>query len=230
MDTAADPRELGAFLKARRAVPARALRLDEDQETYLYKPAGKTDARPDRRRPAQRVRPALRRLLAQLPGAPAIVLGRHLDVLAWNAAAVALYTDFAEIPRDQRNYVRLMFTDPVVRGMHREWRHDARDTVAALRMGGAAGPDDPGLGRLVAELSAADPDFRAWWTERRVTTSSHGTKQYRHPVAGDLTLDCDTWNSPDDSGQRLMVLTAEPGSPSHEALRLLTTGARATAS
>ncbi|MGP4091843.1 MmyB family transcriptional regulator, partial [Streptomyces sp. KR55] len=37
-----------------------------------------------------------------------------------------------------------------------------------------------------------------------------------------LTLDCDTWASPDDSGQRLMVLTAEPGSPSHDALRILT--------
>ncbi|MFF0970486.1 helix-turn-helix domain-containing protein [Streptomyces sp. NPDC003703] len=282
MNTAADPRELGAFLKTRRAalapdecglppaesrrrvaglrreevariaaisvdyytrleqgrvaasasvlaVLARALRLDEDQETYLYRLAGKTDARPDRRRPAQRVRPALRRLLAQLPGAPAIILGQRLDVLAWNAAAVALYTDFAEIPGDRRNYVRLMFTDPVVRALHRDWRHDARDAVAALRMGGAADPDDPGLGRLVAELSAADPDFRTWWTERRVTTSSHGTKLYRHPVAGDLTLDCDTWNSPDGSGQRLMVLTAEPGSPSHEALRLLTAGAGATA-
>ncbi|MEW2513014.1 transcriptional regulator, partial [Streptomyces sp. NPDC046870] len=28
--------------------------------------------------------------------------------------------------------------------------------------------------------------------------------------------------SPDDSGQRLMVLTAEPGTPSHDALRILT--------
>jgi hypothetical protein len=30
------------------------------------------------------------------------------------------------------------------------------------------------------------------------------------------------WNSPDGSGQRMMVLTAEPGSPSYDALRILT--------
>ncbi|MEU4388416.1 hypothetical protein [Promicromonospora sp. NPDC023805] len=40
-------------------------------------------------------------------------------------------------------------------------------------------------------------------------------------LVGDLTLDCDTWSSPDGSGQRLMVLTAEAGSPSDEALRIL---------
>ncbi|MCU1525183.1 MAG: transcriptional regulator, partial [Microbacteriaceae bacterium] len=36
---------------------ARALRLDDDQQTYLYELAGKIAARP-RRRPLQRVRPA----------------------------------------------------------------------------------------------------------------------------------------------------------------------------
>jgi hypothetical protein len=31
------------------------------------------------------------------------------------------------------------------------------------------------------------------------------------------------WSNPDGSGQRrLMVLTAEPGSPAHDALRILT--------
>ncbi|MCG7205213.1 transcriptional regulator, partial [Streptomyces arenae] len=40
-------------------------------------------------------------------------------------------------------------------------------------------------------------------------------------LVGDLTLDCDTWTAPDGSGQRLMVLTAEPGSPSDDALRIL---------
>ncbi|MEV4176065.1 hypothetical protein [Nonomuraea sp. NPDC049709] len=44
-------------------------------------------------------------------------------------------------------------------------------------------------------------------------------------LVGDLTLECDTWSSPDGSGQRLMVLTAEPGSPSHDALRILTSWA-----
>jgi transcriptional regulator with XRE-family HTH domain len=201
---------------------ARALRLDEDQQRYLYELAGRSDARPNRRRPAQRVRPAMRRLLDQLPHAPALVLGRRLDILDWNAAATALYTDFAAVPAARRNYLRLMFLDPGIRGMHREWAHDARDAVAALRMKAAADTDDPDLARLVGELTIQDPDFRTWWAEHHVNSATYGTKDYRHPLVGDLTLDCDTWAAPDGSGQRLMVLTAEPGSPSHDALRILT--------
>ncbi|MFG2789541.1 helix-turn-helix domain-containing protein [Streptomyces sp. NPDC048419] len=204
------------------ATLARALRLDEDQQRYLYELAGKTDARPRRRRSAQRVRPAMKRLLDQLTQTPALVLGKRMDVLEWNSAAAALYIDFSQLPADRRNYVSLLFTDPVMRGMHQQWEHDARDAVAALRMEAAADPDDPELARLVGELSVQDADFRTWWAEHRVNTASYGTKHYRHRLVGDLTLDCDTWASPDGSGQRLMVLTAEPGSPSHDALSILT--------
>lgn len=70
---------------------ARALRLNDDQQAYLYELVGKTPVRP-RRRPTQKLRPAMRRLLDQLTETPSIVLGRRMDILAWNAGAAALYT------------------------------------------------------------------------------------------------------------------------------------------
>jgi transcriptional regulator with XRE-family HTH domain len=200
---------------------ARALRLDDDQQRYLYELAGRTDQRPRRRRAPQRLRPAMRRLLDQLTHTPALVLGKRLDILAWNQAAASLYTDFAAVPADRRNYLRLLFTDPAMRDMDLDWEHDARDAVATLRLEAAADTDDPDLARLVGELSIRDADFRTWWAEHRVNSAAYGTKRYRHPLVGDLTLDCDTWADPDGSGQRLMVLTAEPGSPSHDALSIL---------
>ncbi|WP_026365347.1 helix-turn-helix domain-containing protein [Promicromonospora sukumoe] len=198
-----------------------ALRLDEDQQRYLYEIAGKADARPRRRRARQTVRPAMRRLLDRLTDTPAIVLGKRMDVLAWNSAAAALFVDFGAVPAARRNYVHLLFSDPTMRALNVRWEHDAREAVAALRMEAATDPDDPDLARLVGELAVLDPDFRRWWAEHRVNSATYGTKQYRHRVVGDLTLDCDTWSSPDGSGQRLMVLTAEAGSPSDEALRIL---------
>jgi transcriptional regulator with XRE-family HTH domain len=199
---------------------ARALRLDDDQQAYLFELVGKTPARP-RRRPAQKLRPAMRRLLDQLTETPALVLGRRLDILAWNAGAAALYTDFAQIPASRRNYLRLLFTHPAVRSLHADWEHDARTAVAAVRMEAAKDPDDPELAVLVGELAVQDADFRTWWAAHQVAGTHYGTKHYRHPVVGDLTLDCDTWNSPDGTGQRLMILTAEPGTPSHDGLRIL---------
>jgi transcriptional regulator with XRE-family HTH domain len=141
------------------AALARALRMDEDQQAYLYELAGKTGI-PPRRRAAQRVRPAMQRLLDQLTEAPAMVLSRRLDILAWNSGAAALYTDFSQIPANRRNYVRLLFTDPGVRSLHADWRDAARTSVASLRMEAARFPDDPDLAALVGELSVQDHDFR----------------------------------------------------------------------
>ncbi|GAA1839890.1 hypothetical protein GCM10009836_18900 [Pseudonocardia ailaonensis] len=192
---------------------ARALRLDEDQRTYLSRLAGTVPA-PARRRASEKPRPAMLRLLEQLSITPALVLGRHLDVLAWNAAASALYTDFGAVPAGHRNYVRLLFDDPAVRALHTDWEGAAATGVAALRMEAARDPDDARLAALVGDLSVRHPDFRRWWASSRVVAGSGGTKNFRHPLVGDLTLDCDMWGDPAGGLQRLMVLTADRG-PRH---------------
>lgn len=199
---------------------ARALRLDEDQRIYLYGLAGKPLASRIRRT-SQRVRPASRRLLDQLTETPAMILGKRLDILAWNSLASALYIDFAKMPSNRRNYVRLLFTDLKMRNLHADWESAARTAVASLRMEAASYPGDPDLAVLVGELSVQDRDFRVWWASHHVASTSYGTKHYRHPIVGDLTLDCDIWASPDGSDQRLMILTAEPGTPSNKALEIL---------
>ncbi|MEU3980900.1 helix-turn-helix transcriptional regulator [Streptomyces sp. NPDC026672] len=199
----------------------RALRLDESQQAYLYEVSGKTPA-PRARRRVQRVRPSTRRLLDRLERSPAMVLGRYNDILAWNAAAAALYTDFGELPPAERNYIRLVFLSPAFRSLFADWETAARLGAATLRMETAGNPDDPRLAALVGELSVRSGEFREWWGGRIVSATGYGTKEFHHPLVGRLTLDCDTWANPDDPDQRLMVLTAEPGSPSDEALGILT--------
>lgn len=201
-------------------VLAQALRLDEDQRTYMFQLLGKTSPTPRRQR-AQRVTPAMRRLLDQLTDSPAMVLGRRLDILAWNAGAAALYTDFAALPAAHRNYVRLLFTEPVFRDLHIEWESAARTAVASLRMEAAHYPHDPQLATLVGELSVQDPEFRTWWAAQQVTSTAGATKHYRHALVGELILDCDTWISPEDPDQRILILSAAPGSSSEERLRIL---------
>jgi hypothetical protein len=48
-----------------------------------------------------------------------------------------------------------------------------------------------------------------------------GVKRFRRPVVGDLTLDFEALDMPGDPGQRMLVYSADPGSPSHEGLQLL---------
>ncbi|BDH05876.1 MULTISPECIES: helix-turn-helix domain-containing protein [Streptomyces] len=209
------------------AALARALRLDEDQRTYVYGLAGKTAARP-RRRTAQRVRPQWQRLLDQLTESPAMVLGRYMDILAWNSLAAALIADFSAIPATQRNYVRLAFLEPAVRNLFDDWETTARTCVAFLRMEAAQSPTDSRLAGLVGELSVQDADFRRWWASHDVASKASGTKLLHHPVAGDLTLDWEMLASTADPDQQLMVMTAAPGTPSHQALSFLTSWTEAT--
>ena len=200
---------------------ARVLRLDEDQRDYLLGLAGKSDARPRRRPSAQKVRPQLQRLLDALTDAPAYVVGRRTDVLAWNPLAAALLTDFAQVPAKQRNYVRMVFTDPAMRTLYADWETIARTCVSQLRMEVATHPDDPRLAALVGELSVQDEQFRQWWAGQLVAQRSSGTKTFHHPVAGALTLDWDTFTCATDPDQQLVFYSAEPDSPSADGLRIL---------
>ncbi|MFB6888576.1 helix-turn-helix domain-containing protein [Kitasatospora sp. NPDC056327] len=198
----------------------RVLHLDDDQRTYLLDLAGRPAARTPRRT-SQRVRPGLRRLLDDLGATPAVVLGRRMDVLAWNPLAAALVTDFSKIPARRRNYIRLVFTDPGIRDLYADWENVAHTCVAQLRMEAARNPADPRLAALVGELSVQDADFRRWWAAHHVAVRGVGTKTLRHPVVGDLTLDWDTLATTTDPDQQLVVWSAEPGTPSHDALRIL---------
>src|SRR5437867_725111 len=72
---------------------ARTLKLDDDQRTYMYELAGKPATR-HRRQTAQQVRPHMQRLLGHIDDAPAMVVTRIMDILAWNPLAAALMIDF----------------------------------------------------------------------------------------------------------------------------------------
>ncbi|ANI42409.1 XRE family transcriptional regulator [Mycolicibacterium vaccae ATCC 25954] len=165
--------------------------------------------------------PGLYQLLDSLDGAPAMILGRRTDVLATNRAARVLFADFNAMPPRERNYARWMFTSQQARNLFADWEVQARSAVENLRLDVGADLTDPTAAELVAELSQASAQFRAWWSEHRVFQRTYGTKRLRHPVVGELTVDYETFTMPGDADQALFVYTTEAASPSRDALNLL---------
>ncbi|UFR01292.1 helix-turn-helix transcriptional regulator [Streptomyces sp. Go40/10] len=200
---------------------AQVLRLNDDQRTYLFELAAKENVRPATPADRQRVDTQLQRMLDDLTATPAFVIGRRTDILAWNRLAAALWADFGRYPEQERVFVRLLFTEPWMRELYADWEEVTRLAIAQLRMESARYPGDPRLTALVDELSARDEQFRQWWDEHDVALRGKGTKKLRHPVVGELTLDWDTLTCATDPEQSIIVWTAAPGSPSHDALRLL---------
>ncbi len=93
--------------------------------------------------------------------------------------------------------------------------------VAIMRAEAGRVPHDRAMQDLVGELSTRSETFRALWAAHDVRTHGTGTKRFRHPVVGELTLAYEELAVTADPGQVLMIYTAEPGSPSAERLRLL---------
>ena len=208
---------------------ARALQLDDVERAHLHRLARPEQEADGVLTGTQEVRPGLRRLMEMSADVPAYVVGRGTDVLAWNALAAALITDFGALPRRHRNLARLIFLDEGTRSLYADWRSKAGDVVAYLRLDAGRRPGDPAMAALVDELSAASADFRELWVEHRLKDKTHGRYVYRHPVVGELDLGFETLRLPDDPEQALVAHTVEAGSPSAAALRLLATWAAETA-
>jgi hypothetical protein len=73
----------------------------------------------------------------------------------------------------------------------------------------------------VGELTIKSPEFRAGWNGHQVHERTHGTKHMVHPAVGPITIRYEALALPGDEEQTLFVYTTDPGSPSHDNLRLL---------
>jgi transcriptional regulator with XRE-family HTH domain len=203
---------------------SRALRLDSTERAHLFDLARPAPARRRRapRRP-QRVSPVMHQLLETLEqsASPAFIIGRRMDVLAINRLGRALICDFYALPAGRRNKARFMFLDENARSLYQDWDIVAAETAAVLRLDAGRHPDDPDLAALVGELSVRSKHFRHCWADRKVLVRTTGQKRYHHPVVGELTIDYQALTLPEDPEQTLFIYTTKPGTPSHEALRLL---------
>ncbi|OLT01242.1 transcriptional regulator [Pseudonocardia sp. CNS-004] len=209
------------------AALATALRLDEDARAHLFALADHVARRrPAHHPPARTVTPSLRLLLENLRPCPAMVLSRAGDVLAANPEGIALYHGLGEWPPTRRNTIRYMFLHPAAPALFDDWRATSAGAVADLRTVHATDPEAADVAELVAELSAASPQFAALW-ERHDVRHKHGLqKVVHHPAVGTLTLAWEVLRVGDGSS-RLTVHQAARGTADHDALSLLAIAADA---
>jgi MmyB-like transcription regulator ligand binding domain/Helix-turn-helix domain len=202
---------------------ARGLLLDEAERAHLFDLVrATTSTSASRRRPSQeRVRPSVQQILDSMGMTPAYVRNGRLDVLAANPLGAALYSDvFADSGRPP-NSARFLFLNPRATEFFVDWETIANDAVGILRAEAGRDPYDKRLTELIGELSTRSEEFRVRWAAHNVKLHRSGIKRFHHPIVGDLTFNFEAFDLPADPGQRMLVYTAEPGSPSHDAVALL---------
>lgn len=202
---------------------ADALRLTDAESDHLHVLAGTAPSRTALHR--RDVRPSILALLDRLPQTAGFVTSAAFEVLAWNDLAAALMEDFAELAPEDRNLARRAFLGPAPRtggplyGVSdpSEFR---RHVVMALRPTLARYPSDPVVTGLVDELRAGSAEFARLWERHDVRAAPVLTKTFRHPVVGEITVDCDMLSLP-EGDQHLVLYSAPPGSRDADALALL---------
>jgi hypothetical protein len=127
------------------------------------------------------------------------------------------------------NLARFRFLHPAAREFYPDFDDSAHTTVALLRTEAGRDPFNKALTDLVGELSTRSEEFRALWATHNVRLHRSGLKRFHHPAVGDLDLSFEAMAIEADEGLTLTAYVAEPGSRSHDGLRLLASWAASRA-
>jgi transcriptional regulator with XRE-family HTH domain len=206
---------------------SRALQLNDAEHAHLLDLARAADGVPSSGRPRRRAvkagppRASLQWALAAMTDAVAVVRDPRQNILAFNELGRAFYSPVIGDGGRTPNLARFQFLDAASRDFYPDWELFAEMCVAVIRAEAGRDPHDKDLQDLVGELSTRSELFRTLWAAHNVRTHGTGTKRFRHPVVGELTLVYEELAITAEPGQVLLIYTAEPGSPSAERLRLL---------
>ena len=110
---------------------SRALELDAAGREILFLLAQQRPP-PFAPTPSPAVTPALQRVLDAMPTSPAIVKTPAWDVVAWNAAAIAVLGDYNSLPSAERNALRRLFGGPATRAALPDWEENARFAIGVF--------------------------------------------------------------------------------------------------
>jgi transcriptional regulator with XRE-family HTH domain len=168
--------------------------------------------------------PGLLQLLEVTPNIPALILGRHTEVLAWNAGGrKLLMPDFPDVvltDGNRPNMAEAVFLDPGTRSLYANWTQKAHAVVGNLRIVSAQHPGDAKLARLIGTLTIRSTEFSALWNDHRIQPCAAMEVTLNHPELGTLTVLQQSLRSGAYPDQLLVTHTAPSRTKESDALAL----------
>ena len=173
-------REINASRQVLAAI-ARVLQLTDAETEYVFALSAPitTNVSPDpERAPAH-----LHHLIGALPF-PAFVVSSDWAIVSWNAGYEWLYGPIATVPIEERNLLRLIYTDPRLRKMLPDWERDSRSFLAEFRAESGVRLSSERHRAVVEGLLNDSTDFKQQWAEQAVERFKSRLRTFDHPIAG----------------------------------------------
>lgn len=209
---------------------AAGMRLSRAERAYLFELSARADPAPPRLESSD---PQQLPTLVRAVRAPAYILDRHWDAIAWNRSASDLFIDWlgsggrtrigsSRLPGGEaasggytaeRNLLRYVFMDDRAPGFIVDWSERAHRLVAEYRADTAGWRDDPVRKAFVHELCAASPAFESAWRSQQVLSREGGRRDFQHPKRGRCSFEQYTLRVAQRPELKLTILL--PGDPDH---------------
>lgn len=201
---------------------AGALQLNTDERNYLYDLALEVNSpiTPQREEPTK-LSPSLKRILLELKYCPTIVTDRHCRIVGWNSAAAHVFLDFEQIPMEQRNLIRLVFTRKELKALAVNWEHFVKGFLAIFRVYYGQYLGDEWYDGFIKEMNDLHPEFQTLWKESQVSKAPEMTIEFRHAKAGKMLFNLTSLQVQGDMDLRCSVYTPVEETSTEEKLRQL---------
>ena len=185
-----------------------ALQLNNDETDYLYDLA--LEAKSEITNPNRdkiELTPSLKRILAELAYCPTIITDRHCHIVGWNPAAAHVFLDFEQIPNEQRNLIRLVFTRKELKSLAANWEHFAKGFLAIFRTYYGQYLGDEWYDQFILEMSDSHPEFQDLWQGSQVNKAPELMIEFRHAKVGKLLFNLTSLQVQGDKDLRCSIYT-----------------------
>lgn len=199
---------------------ASALQLTLDERKYLFSLALETGPGTSRlQEELPEISPSLRRILQELRFCPTIISDRRCRIVGWNKAAAHVFLNFDDIPPEERNMIRLLFTRKELQRLAVNWEHFASGFLAIFRAYYGQYVEDEWYELFLEEMKAAHPDFHRLWEESKVSSAPEVLIEFRHAKAGKMLFQLTSLQVHGNTDLRCSIYTPAPDSSTEHKMR-----------
>ncbi|PAW38174.1 transcriptional regulator [Bacillus toyonensis] len=187
---------------------SKALQLNNDETDYLYDLAFETNLEiTSPKKDQSKLSPSLIRILDELTYCPTIITDRHCHIVGWNPAAAYVFLDFEQIPNDQRNLIRLVFSRKELKALAVNWEHFVKGFLAIFRTYYGRYLDDEWYSQFIKEMSHSHSEFQDLWQESQVSKAPDMIIEFRHAKAGKMLFNLTSLQVQGDMDLRCSIYT-----------------------
>ncbi|WP_379138407.1 helix-turn-helix transcriptional regulator [Paenibacillus sp. sgz500958] len=167
---------------------ASALQLNKDERKYLFALALETGQEPSQfqQEESSVISPALQKILQELKMCPTIISDRRCGIVGWNEAAAHVFLDFAKLPPEERNMIRLLFVRKEFQVLAVNWKQFVRGYLSIFRAYYGQYVGDRWYDDFIGKMGKVHPEFNEMWDQSTVSSAPDVVLEFRHAKAGKM--------------------------------------------